>query len=197
MCPSTRFQRLVSVRVIAIREYPTPRTCSLKSSYVYHLWLQWHTNILKRRMPILQSDMRILNPYLGSSRFRERFSDTWRPLYLHGWNLIPTWISNHMPIKVWDENTSVNFCLLQLRECNLIRCNAIHTQIAGCAVQFTLDKFMVKNKKCNDFFKYCPPPPPPPPPPPHTHNHTGTHIWGDPRWVIPEADWIVLASRQP
>ena len=27
------------------------------------------------------------------------------PFYLHGLTLIPAWISNHMPSKVWDEIT--------------------------------------------------------------------------------------------
>ena len=25
------------------------------------------------------------------------------PIYKHGLNLIPTWISNHMPNRVWDK----------------------------------------------------------------------------------------------
>ena len=29
----------------------------------------------------------------------------WGPFYWHGLTLIPAWISNHMPIKVWDEVT--------------------------------------------------------------------------------------------
>ena len=31
--------------------------------------------------------------------------DTCGPFYLHGLTLIPAWISNHMPVKVWDEIT--------------------------------------------------------------------------------------------
>ena len=27
------------------------------------------------------------------------------PFYKHGYTLIPAWISNHMPSKVWDEIT--------------------------------------------------------------------------------------------
>ena len=27
----------------------------------------------------------------------------WDPFYLHGLNLVPAWISNYMPSKVWDE----------------------------------------------------------------------------------------------
>ena len=30
---------------------------------------------------------------------------SWGPFYLHGLTLIPAWIINHMPGKVWDEIT--------------------------------------------------------------------------------------------
>ena len=30
---------------------------------------------------------------------------TWAPFYYHGLTLIPAWISNYMPSKVWDEIT--------------------------------------------------------------------------------------------
>ena len=29
----------------------------------------------------------------------------WGPFYLHGLTLIPAWIRNHMPSKMWDEIT--------------------------------------------------------------------------------------------
>ena len=30
---------------------------------------------------------------------------TWGPFYYHRLTLIPVWISNHMPTKIWDEIT--------------------------------------------------------------------------------------------
>ena len=30
---------------------------------------------------------------------------TWGPFYYHGLTLIPAWITNHLPGKVWDEIT--------------------------------------------------------------------------------------------
>ena len=42
--------------------------------------------------------------------------NNWGPFYLHGLSLIPVWISNHMPCKVWDEITypfpNFNGCIL-------------------------------------------------------------------------------------
>ena len=39
------------------------------------------------------------------STFQSSFTDTSGPFYQHGLTLIPAWISNHMPGKMWDEIT--------------------------------------------------------------------------------------------
>ena len=30
-------------------------------------------------------------------------NNTWGPFYWHGLTLIPAWMSNHLPSKMWDE----------------------------------------------------------------------------------------------
>ena len=38
------------------------------------------------------------------------------PFYYHGLTLIPTWISNHMPSKVWDE---ITYPFLNFKSCTV------------------------------------------------------------------------------
>ena len=44
----------------------------------------------------------------------------WGPLYLHGLTVIPTWMSNYIYHKVWDEIThpfpNFNGCTVEVRE---------------------------------------------------------------------------------
>ena len=40
---------------------------------------------------------------IATKQLRGHFNLTWDPFYWHGLTLIPAWISNYMPRKVWDE----------------------------------------------------------------------------------------------
>ena len=41
--------------------------------------------------------------HIATKQLREHFNHTWDPFSWHGLTLIPAWISNYMPRKVWDE----------------------------------------------------------------------------------------------
>ena len=52
-------------------------------------------------------DVRLPNHFIQTTRINDTLPiliQAW-PFYLHGLTLIPTWINNHMPSKVWVEIT--------------------------------------------------------------------------------------------
>ena len=48
-----------------------------------------------------------MSAFKGWASFHDsrKTSDIWAPFYWHGLTLIPAWINNHMPCKMWDEIT--------------------------------------------------------------------------------------------
>ena len=60
------------------------------------------------------------NPDPNTFVDKNAFENAWGPFYWHGLTVIPAWISNHMPCKVWDEiiYTFLNFngCTVEVWE---------------------------------------------------------------------------------
>ena len=55
--------------------------------------------------------------YLSDGAIQNRLQDDTRgPFYYHGLTLIPAWISNHMPCKVWDE---ITYQFLNFNDCTV------------------------------------------------------------------------------
>ena len=86
------------------------------------LYIRFHGD--KSGIKLQQNQMSSTNTFVDKHALINRktqYQNQWnhqRPFYKHGLTLIPSWISNHMPSKVWDEITFPfsNFNTTDVRE---------------------------------------------------------------------------------
>ena len=117
--------------------------------------MYWHAHVLcylhRLKKAATSEDLKSVFNTLYDLKIQ--VSRTWAPYYLHVLTLIPAWISNHTPSKVWDEITypflNFNGCTVEVQEwisnftVQGVQVQMVHVKELYCAYIWKHNNFMM------------------------------------------------------